>query len=110
MTVTYRWVVDADHPGGHLVAMTAAEEAQAAADAAAGQAAAAAAVIVDANAATIVSAIGSRLPKLRAARTALAGGTVFASLSVNEKAVIDGLLEDDLYLARLMLRLLDGTA
>lgn len=49
------------------------------------------------------------MTQLRQARTALAGGAIFASLSANEKAVIDGLLADDIYISRLVLNLYDGT-
>lgn len=105
-----RWVIDKDHPEGHLVPMTPAEEAQAQADSAAGLAAANAASVLNGNHATILTAVNTRMAKLRTARTALAAGNIFASLSVNEKAVIDGLLEDDLYLGRLVLHLFDGTS
>lgn len=63
-----------------------------------------------ANEQTIRASIVTRLAKIRTARTALSNGNIFASLSVNEKAVIDGLLEDDLYLGRIVLSLFDGTA
>lgn len=70
----------------------------------------AAAAVLDGNCDTIEAAINTRLAKIRTARTALAAGNIFAALSVNEKAVIDGLLEDDLYLGRMVLELFDGTA
>lgn len=105
-----RWVVDPAHPQGYLVPMTAAEQAQFDADQAAAAQVAADAAAKAANAATIRDTLNTRIAKLRTARTALSNGTIFASLSVNEKAVMDGLLEDNLYLARLTLNLYDGTA
>lgn len=106
----YKWIVSSEFPAGHLVLMTAEEEAQLAADGAAWAAAAAAAAITSGNATTIRDAINARMEKLRQARTALAAGSIFAALSMNEKAVIDGLLEDNLYLARIVPNLYDGTA
>jgi hypothetical protein len=108
--VSFRWVVDDDHPQGHLVQMTAAEETQLAADRAAWAAAATDESAKAANAEGVRNALQSRMAKLRQARNALASGAIFAGLSANEKAVMDGLLEDNLYLARLTLNLYDGTA
>lgn len=107
--MSFRWVVDTAHPSGWLVQMTPAEQAildaEQAADAAASTAQAAAA----ANEQTIAASLQTRLAQIRTARTAIANGTIFAGLSANEKAVIDGLLADDIYLARLSLELFDGT-
>lgn len=89
--------------------MTPAEVAQHDADVAASQAAAAESGILNGNHATILATINTRLAEIRTARTAIANGTIFTGLNANEKAVIDGLLEDDVYLARLALGLFDGT-
>lgn len=62
-----------------------------------------------ANETTVQAALTSRFALIRTARTAIANGNLFASLSANEKAVIDGLLLDDLYLGRLALELYDST-
>lgn len=106
----FKWVVDPAHPQGHAVPLTAEEEALYDADQASGAVSAAAAAAANANAATLRAAVTGRMTQLRNARTAIAAGNLFAGLSTNEKAVIDGLLEDDLYLARLVLGLYDGTA
>lgn len=108
--MTDKWVVDAQHPQGHLVPMTAEEEAQHDADQAAGTAQATAAQQAAQTAATIADNLNTRMVKIRQARTALANGNLFAAMSANEKATIDGLLEDDLYLARLALHLYDAVA
>ena len=105
-----KWVVDADYPDGHLVPLTPEEEAQLDADQAAGVLQAKADSIQYANAAAVRDLLAARMTKLRQARTALGNGNIFAALGVNEKAVIDGLLEDNLYLARLTLNLYDGTS
>jgi hypothetical protein len=105
-----RWVVDPDHPQGYLVSMTPAEQAQYDADQAANATSATAAAQWLANEATITTAITTRLAQIRTARTAISNGTLFASLTANEKAVIDGLLADDIYLARLTLDLFDATS
>lgn len=99
-----------EFPRGQLVQFTAAEEAQADADQAAFAVVVADTAAKDANASTVRGTLNTRMAKIRTARTALGNGTIFATLSVNEKAVLDGLLEDDLYLARLTLDLYDGTA
>lgn len=104
-----KWVVDADHPAGYLVPMTAAEETQLATDQAASAAATAATETQIANVATIRTSLQARMTKIRQARTALGNGNIFAAFTANEKAVIDGLLEDDIYLARLTLQLFDAT-
>jgi hypothetical protein len=88
--------------------MTPAEQAQYDADEAAWAADTAAQLILLNNASAIRTAINTRLAQIRTARTALAGGSIFAALSANEKAVIDGLLADNLYLGRLTLNLYDG--
>lgn len=106
----FKWVVDQENPQGRAVPLTPAEEAQFDADQIAGATAASAADTRNANVSTIQTSISGRLTKIRQARNALAAGNIFAALSVNEKAVIDGLLEDNLYLARLTLNLYDGTA
>jgi hypothetical protein len=92
-----------------LVDLTPAEQAQYDADQISGAAQATAQATVQGNADTIRTGIGNRMAGIRTARTALANGTIFASLSTNEKAVIDGLLQDDLYLGRIVLNLYDGT-
>ena len=103
-----RWVIDDEHPGGYLVELTAEEEAAFAAEREAAATASAAFAERVANAAAISTAIRDRMSGIRQARTAIGNGNLFAGLSVNEKAVIDGLLEDDLYLARIALREYDG--
>lgn len=106
----HRWVVDQEHPSGHAVPLTPVEEAALDAD----QTALAAAATVQAgrlaNQQSVRASITARMAQIRTARTALTNGNIFSALSVNEKAVIDGLLEDDLYLARLTLDLYEGTA
>lgn len=106
----FRWELSLEFPQGHLVQFTPEEEAQADADQAAWAVFAADVAAKNANASTVRASLNTRLAKLRTARTALGNGTIFGSFSVNEKAVIDGLLEDNLYLARLTLDLYDGTA
>lgn len=103
------WVVDKDYPGGHLVPMTPAEVAQYDADQTSGLSAAAVQETSRANLAAITTALTTRMATLRQARSALAGGAIFASLSVNEKKVMDALLQDDLQFARLILELFDAT-
>jgi hypothetical protein len=105
----YKWTVDADHPGGYLVPLTSAEQTQLDTDQQTFQAIAAQQATFAASLATIQQNIASRLAQIRTARAALADGTIFASLSANEKAVIDGLLVDDIYLGRIALELFDGT-
>lgn len=61
------------------------------------------------NAVEIRANILTRMDSVRTARTALANGNIFSSMSANEKLVIDGLLQDDLYLGRLILGLFDAT-
>jgi hypothetical protein len=63
---------------------------------------------MEANAATLRGSLNARLALIRTARAAIAGGSIFATLTANEKAVIDGLLQDDLYLGRLVLDLFDA--
>lgn len=104
-----RWVVEPDYPGGHLVPMTTTEEAQWAADQAAGTAANNAYEAAHANALAMGSALAGRMTSLRQARVALAGGSIFAALSVNERKVIDMLLQDDLQFARLILEQFEAT-
>lgn len=104
-----RWVVDQDHPQGHLVPMTPAEQAQFDADQAAAATASASAATVASNRGSIAQAAQTRLAQIRTARTALTNGTIFAAFSASEKAVIDGLLQDDLLLIRLGINLYDGT-
>lgn len=104
-----KWVVDADHPEGHLVPMTAEEEAQLAADLAASAAADEEQAERDENADTIRAGIQSRMVQIRQARTAIGNGNLFAGLSANERAVIDGLLQNDLYMGRILLNQFEAT-
>jgi hypothetical protein len=104
-----KWVIDADYPQGHLVPLSDVELAQYQADQTAGLAAAQQQATYATNAAMISTAVMNRLAQIRTARTALANGQIFAALSANEKAVIDGLLVDDIYLGRIVLELFDGT-
>lgn len=104
-----RWVVDADHPEGHAVEMTEAEEEQLEADQAAAAKAEAAEAACEQNAATIRQAIETQMGRIRTARTAISNGNLFQSLTANERNVIDGLLQDDLYVGRLLLNQLDAT-
>lgn len=80
---------------------------QAVADAAAQKAAADA--TASANHSALDNALQTRMDQLRQARTALAAGTLFASLGTNEKKTIDALLQDDIQICRLLLDLLDAT-
>jgi len=105
-----RWVIDAEFPQGHLVRMTPEEQAQYDRDQAEAAAAAAAAAVSEANAAAIIGNLTSRMTQIRTARSALLGGTIFPSLSQAEKNVLDGLLVDDLYLTRAVLRLYDAVS
>lgn len=105
----YRWVVDTDHPQGHLVEMTAEEEAQADADAAAEASSVAAQGVLNANNQTLRSQVETRLTQLRTARDAIAAGNLFQALAVNERNVIAGLVTNDIGIGRLILRNLDGT-
>jgi hypothetical protein len=89
--------------------MTPAEQAQFDADQQAAATAQTAANVLMANAATITTTLQTRLPQIRTARTMISNGTIFAGLSANEKAVLDGLLADDIYLSRLVLELFDAT-
>lgn len=89
--------------------MTPAEQAQCDADQAAGLAAAAVQDTINANQAAVTAALKARMVTLRQARTALAGGSIFASLSVNEKKVMDALLQNDLQFGRVVLELFDST-
>lgn len=104
-----RWVIDDEYPKGRLVPMTAAEQAQLDADQSVGLAARVADDAKDSNRASVVAAIGSRMATLRQARSALAGGSIFAGLSAKERGVIDLLLQDDLQFGRLALQLFDAT-
>ena len=104
-----RWVLDQDYPNGHLVAMTPAEQAQYDADQVIGLAADDLQTSTRANQSALVAALSSRMATLRQARAALAGGSIFASFSVNEKKVIDALLQDDLQFGRLILEVFDAT-
>jgi len=92
-----------------LVDLTPQEQADYDAQQISGAAQAAANAVIQGNAATLRTNIAARMAGIRTARTALGNGTIFAGLSVNEKAVIDGLLQDDLYLGRLALSLFDAT-
>lgn len=109
MSVPNKWVVDPDHPDGRLVPMTPAEQTRYDSDQITGLAAAAAQETIRSNVSAITTALTSRMATLRQARTAIAGGSIFASLSVNERKVIDALLQDDLQFARLILELFDAT-
>lgn len=80
-----RWVVDEDYPEGRLVAMTPEEEAQLERDRAAGVA------ILSAQEAA-EAAEAARFEDLERARTELANGTIFASLSQGERDVLRLLL------------------
>jgi hypothetical protein len=103
------WEIDTEFPQGHLRPMTPEEEAQHNADRASGAAAASVAATQLTNEQTIISQLAGRMAQIRTARTGLANGTIFAALSANEKAVIDGLLQDDLYLGRMVLQMFDST-
>lgn len=89
--------------------MTPAEVAQYQADQTVAAAAAATQTTQATNLSTIQQTLTNRLAQIRTARAAIAAGTLFASLTVNEKAVIDGLLADDIYIARLVLEQFDAT-
>lgn len=102
------WEVSPEFPSGRARPMTDAELAQYQTDQAAGTAQATAAQQTAQTAAAIADNLNARMVKIRQARTALASGNVFAAMTANEKAIIDGLLEDDLYLARLALHLYDA--
>ena len=81
-----RWVVDAEHPAGRIVEMTAAEQHQRDADEEAGAAAAAAALAA-------ASYEAERRSALDEAREAFDQGAIFATLSDDDRAVIGLLLE-----------------
>lgn len=82
----HSWVVDQDYPEGHLVEMTTEEQAQLERDRALHAATSAAQGMLE-------DAAAARVADLRKARTELADGVIFASLSTSEKRVIDTLLE-----------------
>lgn len=84
--MSFRWVLDEDYPGGHLVEMTPAEETQLARDRATSALIAAAQADADASA-------DQKLDALRKARADVASGKVFTSLSEREKKVMDLLIE-----------------
>jgi cytochrome c1 len=102
-----RWVVDPDHPSGYLVPMTPDEQAWCDTNQAAGLAA----MQRDAAAATVRASITSGLvasiDKLTTSRAALAGGTIFATLTQSERATLDAILRANLQLARLALSSFD---
>ncbi|MCR4340958.1 MAG: hypothetical protein NUW01_13845 [Gemmatimonadaceae bacterium] len=102
-------ITDPDVEAERMVTLTVAENTQAGTDESTAATVAAATAVVDANEKTIRDAINARLAGLRAARDAIAAGTIFASLTVNERKVIDALVRDDIGIARLLLRKLDST-
>lgn len=108
--MTDKWVIDPNTGQGKAVPMTAAEQAEfdALQSAAATQTAAQQQAAQTAQ--TITDNLNGRMVKIRQARTALANGNLFAAMSANEKAALDGLLEDDLYLIRLALHQYDAVA
>lgn len=104
-----RWEISPDFPSGHLVPLTTAEQTQLDTDRTAAATAAATTATTTANQQTLQQAVQNRLAGIRTARQAIAAGTIFAGLTANEKAVIDGLLQDDLRLIRLVTNLYDAT-
>lgn len=94
---------------GALVTLSTDEEAQRLIDLSTGGTMSAQQSIWVSNYGTIVAGIAARLANIRTARQALAGGTIFSGLSTNEKAVIDGLLQDDLYFGRMLIEAFDAT-
>lgn len=81
-----RWVVDEDYPEGHLVPMTPEENAQLERDRVVAVAAVAAQAKIDESHEAVMSS-------LRKARTDLATGRIFGSLSAAEKNALGALLK-----------------
>lgn len=104
--MSYRWVVDQEHPQGHLVEMTAAEEAQLATDRAAAAAEAAAEGIRDGNQATIIAAL---LAGMATADTHIANISAASPTPAEQKAAVLFALKAVKQLGRLALNLYDGT-
>lgn len=82
-----RWVVNDEYPEGHVVPMTAEEEAQLERD----QAVMTSLVAAQARAESEESA---RIADLRKARIELATGVIFSSFTPSERTVLDLLLAD----------------
>lgn len=82
-----KWVLDDEYPSGHLVEMTPEEETQLERDQEAGAALAAAQAAAEGLAV-------ARLDDLRKARSELAAGKIFASLSSRERSVLNLLLDN----------------
>ena len=75
-----------------------------------GAAESAAQEVVKVNSETIHAAVETRMAQIRTARTALVNGTIFGAFTPQEKAVIDGLLQNDLHFSRIVLTRYDGTS
>lgn len=103
------WELSPDYPGGRARPMSLVEQAQYDVDQVAGAAAAVVQQTSRANQVALAAALAARMTSLRQARSAIAGGSLFASLSAAEKKVMDALLQNDLQFARLTLELLDAT-
>lgn len=104
--MSYRWVLDTDHPGGHLVEMTVEEEAQLAADRATWATWATAEAIRDGNQATILAAL---LAGMATADTHITKINAASPTPAEQKAALLFALKAVKQLGRLALDLYDGT-
>lgn len=106
--MSYRWVVDPEHPQGHLVEMTAEEEAQHALDEAEGAADAALETAENAVEATLRTRAGGARANLVAGANAIKNGTLFADRTVNERGYLELLGRGEAALIRLELQQLEA--
>lgn len=102
-----KWVVDADHPSGYLVPMTSDEQSQYDARQVSGLAAIQRDTAAATGRSSITTGLSASIDKLTASRSALAGGTIFATLTQSEKATLDAILRTNLQLARLAISSFD---
>lgn len=98
-----KWIVDQDHPDGHLVPMTAEEQAQYTADQAEGAKAAQAAAAVEQNAATMTDRTATAIAGLEDA--AASWGTL---TNAQKDAAMKLTVQVSARLARLVLHRLDA--
>lgn len=102
----FRWVIDDEHPNGHLVELTAEEEAQRAADQQAAEAQDAADDILDGNRETIIATL---LAGMATADNHITKISAASPTPAEQKAALLFSLRASKQLGRLALKLYDGT-